>query len=60
LMGCLLGHAWAQVPRGKPMANSAPVRQTVRFIQEAVMWESLCIDEQSMVLLLVFPFSVFP
>jgi len=37
-MGCLLGHAWAQVPRGMPMASIAPVTQAVRFIQEDVMW----------------------
>jgi hypothetical protein len=44
LMGCLLGQACAQVHRGKLAANTAPVMQTVRFIQETVMWESLSID----------------
>jgi hypothetical protein len=40
-MGCLLGHAWAQVPRGKPAANTAPARQTARFIEKAVIFDFL-------------------
>jgi hypothetical protein len=62
LMGCLLGQACAQAPRGMLTANTAPARQTVRFIQEAVMWGSLLIDvdEESICRMLIFSLSVFP